>query len=84
MHTFEISGYPGYLRQSAKDREAQGDYYTAASKYAMLGDKDAAFADLEKDFAQRGVVDLNVDPKFDSIRSDPRFTDLLHRIGLPK
>jgi eukaryotic-like serine/threonine-protein kinase len=84
MHTFEISGYPGYLRKSAKDREAQGDYYTAASKYAMLGDKDAAFADLEKDFAQRGVVDLNVDPKFDSIRSEPRFTDLLHRIGLPK
>jgi hypothetical protein len=49
----------------------------------MLGDKDAAFADLEKEFALHGVVDLNVDPKFDGIRSDPRFTCLLHRIGLP-
>lgn len=50
----------------------------------MLCDKDAAFADLEKEFALHGVVDLNVDPKSHGIRSDPRITDLLHRIGLPK
>jgi len=80
----ESSGYPGYLRKTAKDREAQNDYYNAAAKYAMLGEKDAAFADLEKEFALHGVVDLNIDPKFDGIRSDPRFTSLLHRIGLPK
>jgi len=84
MHTFETSGYPGYLRKTAKDCEAEGEYYNAAAKYAMLGEKDAAFADLEKEFALHGVVDLNVDPKFDVVRSDPRFTDLLHRIGLPK
>jgi adenylate cyclase len=84
MHTFETSGYPGYLRKTAKDCEAQGEYYNAAAKYAMLGEKDAAFANLEKEFALHGVVDLNVDPKFDVVRPDPRFTDLLHRIGLPK
>jgi hypothetical protein len=48
----------------------------------MLGEKDAAFAALEKAFAHRvGVVDINVDPRLDSIRSDPRFVDLLRRVG---
>jgi hypothetical protein len=50
----------------------------------MLEEKDAAFAALEKEFAQRGVVDINIDPRFDNIRSDPRFADLLRRIGLPQ
>jgi serine/threonine protein kinase len=82
VRTFEKSGYTGYLRKSAQDSEAKGDYYRAAGNYAMLDEKGAAFAALEKEFAQRGVVDINLDPRFDKIRSDPRFADLLHRIGL--
>jgi hypothetical protein len=73
-----------YLRKTAKDSEAEGDYDRAAGNYAMLGEKDAAFAALEKEFARRGVVDINIDPRFDNIRSDPRFADLLRRIGLPQ
>jgi hypothetical protein len=72
------------ISKNSKDREAQGDSYNAAAKYAMLGDKNAAFANLEEEFVRHGVVDMNIEPKFDGIRSDPRFTDLLHRIGLPK
>ena len=53
--------------------------------YAMLGEKDAAFAALNKAFVNRaGVVDINLDPRLDNIRSDPRYADLLRRIGLPQ
>ena len=84
MRTFEKQGYEGYLRKTAKDSEIEGDYYRAAGNYARLGEKNAAFAALEKGFASRGVVDINLDPRFDNIRSDSRFADLLRRIGLPQ
>lgn len=51
----------------------------------MLGEKDAAFAALEKAFASREeVVDSRVDPELDNLRSDPRFANLQRRIGLPQ
>jgi tetratricopeptide (TPR) repeat protein len=85
MRTFEKQGYVGYLRKGAKDSEAEGDYYRAAADYAMLREKDSAFAALEKAFARRGaVLDINIDPRFDNIRSDPRYADLLRRMGLPQ
>jgi hypothetical protein len=58
---------------------------SASADYAMLGEKDAAFAALGKAFASRtGVVDINVDPRLDNIRSDSRYAELLRRIGLPQ
>jgi len=91
MRTFEKSGYKGYLSEDAKDNEAEGNHYrgglapSAAADYAMLGEKDAAFAALDKAFVSRsGVVDINVDPRLEKIRSDPRYADLLRRIGLPQ
>ncbi len=85
MQAFEKSGYPGYLRKDAKDSEAEGDYFDAADDYAMLGQKDAAFAALEKAFPTRAeLLLIKADPELDSIRSDPRFADLLRRIGLPQ
>jgi serine/threonine protein kinase/TolB-like protein len=55
-----------------------------ARVYAGLGDKEQAFAWLEKAYEERstGLYLLNVDPSWDSLRSDPRFNDLLRRIGL--
>jgi tetratricopeptide (TPR) repeat protein len=85
---FERAGYKGYLSKDANDDEAEGNLYrgglapSAAADYAMLGKKDAAFTALEKAFTHRiGVVDINVDPRLDGIRSDPRFADLLRRVG---
>jgi adenylate cyclase len=47
-------------------------------------EKDQAFAWLEKAFEERsdGLVNLKAEQRFDSLRSDPRFTDLARRIGL--
>jgi tetratricopeptide (TPR) repeat protein len=55
-----------------------------ASIYAALGNKEQAFAWLEKalDDRDNAVIDLKVDPRFDALRSDPRFTELLRRVRL--
>jgi hypothetical protein len=57
-----------------------------ATVYVGLGEKDQGLAWLEKAVAVHNfpVIYLKVDPRFDSLRSDPRYTDLLHRIGLPQ
>jgi tetratricopeptide (TPR) repeat protein len=58
--------------------------YAIATLYATLGDKDRALEWLEKVYDERSyyVVFLNVDPALDSVRGDPRFADLLRRVGL--
>jgi adenylate cyclase len=58
--------------------------YSFAIVYAGLADKDQTFQWLEKSFQDRNsdIIALNVDPLFDNVRSDPRFADLVRRIGL--
>jgi serine/threonine protein kinase/TolB-like protein/Tfp pilus assembly protein PilF len=53
--------------------------------YTALGEKDKAFAWLEKAMAERStwLVYSKWEPRLDPLRSDPRFRDLLRRIGLP-
>lgn len=55
-----------------------------ATLYAGLGDKEQAFAQLEKAYAARDLQlqFLGVDPSYDSLRSDPRFADLMRRVRL--
>jgi len=52
--------------------------------YAALGDKEQAFASLEKAEKIRDgiIVRLKVDSRYDNLRSDPRYEGLLKRIGL--
>ncbi len=52
--------------------------------YIALGDKDQAFTWMDKAFQERsGMIGwLEVEPKFDPVRSDPRFANLIHRMGL--
>lgn len=47
---FGASGYAAFVREYARSEEADGDYGNAAEDYALLSDKDAAFAALEKHF----------------------------------
>lgn len=53
--------------------------------YIALGDREQAVRSLEKGFAARDLQlqFIGVDPAFDNLRSDPRFVDLLRRVGLP-
>ena len=52
--------------------------------YAALGEHDLAFKCLEESYArhEESLLSLKVDPKVDVLRSDPRFTELLNKIGI--
>ena len=58
--------------------------YWVAAIYAALGDKDKAFAELERAFADHDweLHRLKVDPFMNSLRDDPRFDEMVKRIGL--
>jgi tetratricopeptide (TPR) repeat protein len=60
--------------------------YVIAELCVTLGANDQAFEWLEKAYDQRdsNLIFLKVDPALRTIRSDPRFHDLLRRIGLSK
>jgi hypothetical protein len=52
--------------------------------YTGLGDRNSAFEWLEKAYQERTMrIQALPQPIFDSLRSDPRFRDLMRRIGLP-
>jgi tetratricopeptide (TPR) repeat protein len=57
-----------------------------AMVYIGLGQKDNAFDALNQAFDQhaRAMLWLGVDPRFDSLRNEPRFTKILQRVGLPQ
>jgi len=60
------------------------DAYGIALTYMGLGDSDQAFAWLEKDLENHGsVYMIKAYPCWDLLHSDPRYRDLLRRIGLP-
>ncbi|MBA3769796.1 MAG: tetratricopeptide repeat protein [Blastocatellia bacterium] len=63
-----------------------GSAVTVAGNYAQLGEKEHTFEWLEKAFAEHenDITYLKVDTAFENLRSDPRFQDLLRRIGLPQ
>ena len=62
------------------------DFYQFATIYAGLGDKDEAFRLLEKGYQERSaaMLYLLIDHFGTRMRSDPRYVDLLRRIGLPQ
>ena len=72
----------GLLKRARKSYVSPFDI---ALIYAALGEKDTAFAWMEKAVAERStwLVYSKWEPRLDPLRSDPRFQDLLRRIGLP-
>ncbi len=77
--------WKGRLDQEIADAQKEPpSSFDMAEIYAQLGDKDKAFAWLEKSFEERTytMMYLKVAPNLDPLRSDPRFADLLKRVGL--
>jgi len=90
------AGYPGAMRQWAKELEHLHDTNQAflpvnlALTYAALGEKDHAFYWLEQAYKHRDLVGTDIplaylvrDPMADPLRSDPRLRNLVRRLGLP-
>src|SRR5262249_356446 len=62
------------------------DFYQLATIYAGLGAKDEGFRLLEKGYKQRspGMLLPVIDTFWDNVQSDPRYADLVQRMGLPQ
>jgi len=75
-----------WMRAAEKDylRGAQLASFAFAFTYASLSDRDNAFRWLEKAYQERNwcILYLKADPVWEPIRSDPRFANLLRRVGL--
>ncbi|HEX8249708.1 MAG TPA: protein kinase [Pyrinomonadaceae bacterium] len=58
--------------------------YTIAAVYARLNEKEEAFSYLEKSFSlrDRSLSGISIEPEFDNLRGEPRFQDMLRRVGL--
>lgn len=90
-HGYARNGFQGAIREwlAALEKSAASGQSVypelPAYLYAVLGDQDRAFAWLEKGYQQRthGMPFLKEDPTWDDIRSDPRFSDLVRRVGIP-
>jgi serine/threonine protein kinase/tetratricopeptide (TPR) repeat protein len=74
------------LAQALQENTKEGDQHeqTLASVYMALGDKDETLKWLEKGYEKRNwsLLQLKVQPFWDPLRSDPRFQDLVRRVGL--
>jgi eukaryotic-like serine/threonine-protein kinase len=87
---FAKSGNTGFLRKLLEILkgmpQARVLAVNVAELHARLGEKDQAFEWLEKAYADKsdGLLRLKEELGFDNIRSDPRYADLLRRIGLPQ
>ena len=70
------------LQQIAARRYVSG--YQIALVQTGLGDLDEAFASLDRACEERAteLANLRIEPRFDPLRSDPRYAVLLERLGL--
>ena len=82
---YKRSGYRGYLLKQAQILEQTQNPGYPAHQYALLEDEARAMTALEWCYKERtpGLLFLRTAPELDSIRSSPRFHDLVRRIGFP-
>jgi TolB-like protein/Tfp pilus assembly protein PilF len=90
---YRSGGWPDALRKaielSLARRKAKTDYvspYQIATLYADLGDKEHAFEWLNTAYQEHDIflVGLRIDFLLDSLRSDPRYAELVRKIGFPQ
>jgi eukaryotic-like serine/threonine-protein kinase len=90
---FRSGGWPSALRKGIEvylaQRKAKRGYvspFQIAEVYADLGDKDHAFEWLNTAYQERDLwlTSLPTEPWIDSLRSDPRYAELVRKIGFPQ
>ena len=84
--SFAAGGWQGYLGEMTGPRRPEGmSPYVAATYFVQLGEKDKAFAELEKALEDRDwrLLYIKVDPRLDPLRDDPRYQDLVRRMRFP-
>lgn len=84
---YKAGGWEGFLAAMlATDRPITFSSYIIAVFAAVLGDNDRAFEELETSYKKREshIVMLKADPRFDRLRDDPRFVELIEKIGFSK
>lgn len=84
-------GYKGWLQErlnelNEKSNDGKSLSFEHAELYAAMGNTDKAMHYLEQGYREHTIelVRLQVNPAYDDIRTDPRFQNLVHRIGLPQ
>ena len=62
------------------------NWFAVAMVYALLGDHDKAIEMLNRAYEERSamMVQLKTNPSLDSVRSNPRFQELLRRMNFPR
>ncbi|HYN14885.1 MAG TPA: hypothetical protein VES66_03740, partial [Terriglobales bacterium] len=88
---FRSAGWNGALSKAIEVRKAQREAgyssaYDIATLYADQGDRDQAFKWLNTAYQERdaGLLGLKTDFLLDPLRSDPRFVELVRKVGLPQ
>lgn len=88
---FRSSGWKGALSKGIEARQAQrktgyASAFQIALLYAESGDKDSAFRWLNTAYLERDTYleGLKTEFQLDPIRSDPRFAELVRKVGLPQ
>jgi hypothetical protein len=88
---FRSAGWKGALRKGVEIAKVRRKtrYWSAygiASMYAELGERDQAFRWFDTAYQERDLfmLGLKTDYSLDPIRSDPRFAELVRRVGLPQ
>ncbi len=88
--SFAAKGWKGFLREDLKrfselrDSPYLQPVYAEAGIYALLGEKEKAIDTLERSIERReqpSLATLKVDPRFDILRDDPRFAELVRKVG---
>jgi TolB-like protein/DNA-binding winged helix-turn-helix (wHTH) protein/Tfp pilus assembly protein PilF len=91
-NAFASGGYRGAMRAWLEDTKKKVDRgaeqaLSVALEYARLGEKEQALNWLDRALEERSralVYEIRTDPQFDILRSEPRYQQLIQRIGLPE
>ena len=95
---FEKDGYKGFVKKQIdiqldsqrstleKDKNAYLPAFRIAEAYARIGDKEKAFEYLNKAYDQREpqIAELKIRLPLSSLRDDPRFKELVKKVGFPE